>query len=193
ARDRAAVEGLEVRFEDGDAENLPVADGSFDAVLSVFGAMFAPDHVRTAAEMIRAARPGGVLGLVSWTPEGFIGQMFRTITSHVPAPAGVRSPLLWGTEQHLAELFGPAAAEIRSVERTCVWRFSSAEEFTETFRRWYGPTLRAFETLDAAGQASLAADLTDLAHRWNGAPAGLGVALPSTYLETVVTLRDDRA
>ncbi len=193
ARERAAIEGLDVEFQAGDAENLPVPDGSFDAVLSVFGTMFAPDHVRTATEMTRAARPGGVLGLVSWTPDGFIGEMFRTISSHVPPPQGVRSGLLWGTEAHLDELFGAAAAEIRSVRRTAVFRFATPGEFTATFRRWYGPTLTAFEALDDAGQTALAADLDDLARRWNRNLDGNGVALPSTYLETVITLRDGSA
>lgn len=190
-RARAAAEGLAVDFQLGDAENLPFDDASFDAVLSVFGSMFAPDHRRTADEMTRVARPGGVLGIVAWTPGGFIGEMFRTITRHVPAPAGLASPLLWGTEDHLAALFGAAAAEIRTVERTCVFRFASAEAFTETFRRWYGPTYTAFAALDDTGRAALAADLTDLARRWNRASSGRDrtVALPSTYLETVITLR----
>ncbi|MCM3886874.1 class I SAM-dependent methyltransferase [Frankia sp. R82] len=189
ARARAAAEGLTVDFQVGDAEALPFPDASFDAALSVFGSMFAPDHHRTAAELIRVTRPGGTLGLVSWTPDGFIGDFFRTITRHVPPPAGVASPLLWGTRDHLATLFGAAAAEIRSVERTCVFRFASAEDFTDTFRRWYGPSHQAFAALDDSGRAALAADLTDLARRWNRNPDGQPVALPSTYLETIITLR----
>ncbi|MBL7549239.1 methyltransferase domain-containing protein [Frankia sp. AgB1.9] len=189
ARERAAAEALAVDFQTGDAEALPFPAESFDAVLSVFGAMFAPDHARTADEMIRVTRPGGVIGLASWTPEGFIGEMFRTISSHVPAPKGVASPLLWGTADHLAELFGPAAAEIRSVERTCVFRFASPEDFAGTFRAWYGPTLKAFEALDDAGRTALAADLAGLARRWSRNPDGQTVALPSTYLETIITLR----
>lgn len=189
ARERAAAEALAVDFQLGDAEELPFPAGSFDAVLSVFGAMFAPNHVRTAEEMIRVARPGGVIGLVAWTPDGFIGEMFRTISRHVPGPKGVASPMLWGTEDHLAELFGAAAATIRSVERTAVWRFATPEAFAETFRVWYGPTLKAFEALDDTGRGTLAADLADLARRWNRNPAGQPVALPSTYLETIITLR----
>ena len=118
-RGRAVAEGLDVEFRLGDTEDLPVGDGSFDAVLSVFGAMFTPDHQRAADEIIRAARPGGTAGLASWTPDGFIGQMFGVITRHVPGPPGVASPLLWGTEQHLSDLFGAAAADARSVQRTC--------------------------------------------------------------------------
>ncbi|MDT3444312.1 MULTISPECIES: class I SAM-dependent methyltransferase [unclassified Pseudofrankia] len=189
ARERAAVEGLDVEFRVGDAEDLPVPDGSFDAVLSVFGSMFAPDHRRAAAELVRAARPGGVIGLVSWTPSGFIGEMFRTITKHVPGPKGVPSPMLWGTDTHLAELFGDAAAEIRSVERTCVFRFASPEEFVGFFRRWYGPTLKAFEALDDDGRGDLGTDLADLARRWDRHQDGGSVALPSTYLETIISLR----
>jgi hypothetical protein len=117
--------------------------------------------------------------------------MFRVITSHVPAPAGVQSPLLWGTSPHLAEIFGNRVTDVRSVERTCTFRFTSAEEFVAFFRRWYGPTLKAFEALDSTGQSALARDLTELARRWNRlADAGIdAVALPSTYLETVMTVR----
>lgn len=189
ARARAVAEGLDVRFELGDAEALPVADGSMDAVLSVFGTMFAPDHQRTADEIVRVTRPGGTVGLVSWTPDGFIGQMFRVITSHVPAPAGLRSPLLWGTEAHLAELFGPAVQQISSTERVCTWQFESAEAFVEFFRTWYGPTLKAFEALDEAGQAALATDLAALAATFDRRRDGGSIAIPATYLETVLTLR----
>jgi ubiquinone/menaquinone biosynthesis C-methylase UbiE len=187
-RGRAVAEGLDVEFRLGDAENLPVADGSFDAVLSVFGAMFAPDHQRAADEIVRAARPGATVGLASWTPDGFIGQMFGVITRHVPGPAGVASPLLWGTEQHLSDLFGAAAAETRSVQRTYTWRFTSPEEFVAFFRRWYGPALKAFEALDDNGQAALAADLASLARRWDRNQAG-SIAIPAAYLETILTLR----
>jgi ubiquinone/menaquinone biosynthesis C-methylase UbiE len=188
-RVRAAAEGLDVDFRLGDAEDLPVGDGSFDASLSVFGSMFAPDHQRAADEIVRVTRPGGTVGLSSWTPDGFIGQMFRVITAHVPGPPGVPSPMLWGTEQHLADLFGDVAADIRSVERTCTWRFTSPEDFVAFFRRWYGPTVKAFDALDDAGRTSLAADLADLARRWDRHGDRGSVALPATYLETVFTLR----
>jgi ubiquinone/menaquinone biosynthesis C-methylase UbiE len=187
-RARAVAEGLDVKFRLGDTEELPVADGSFDAVLSVFGAMFTPDHQRAADEIIRAARPGGTVGLASWTPDGFIGQMFGVITRHVPGLPGVASPLLWGTEQHLSGLFGAAAADARSVRRTCTWRFTSPEEFAAFFRRWYGPALKAFEVLDEDGRAVLAADLAHLARRWDRNHGG-SIAIPATYLETILTLR----
>ena len=187
-RTRAAAEGLDVEFRLGDAEDLPVEDASFDAVLSVFGTMFAPDHQRAADEIIRVTRPGGTVGLASWTPDGFIGQMSAVITRHVPAPPGVASPLLWGTEQHLSELFGAAAAGARSVHRTCTWRFATPEQFVSFFRRWYGPTLKAFEALDDSGRAALAADLIQLARDWDRNGGG-SIAIPATYLETILTLR----
>jgi SAM-dependent methyltransferase len=168
--------------------DLPVADGSFDAVLSVFGAMFTPDHQRAADEIIRAARPGGTVGLASWIPDGFIGRMFGVITRHVPGPPGVASPLLWGTEQHLSDLFGAAAADARSVQRTCTWRFTSPEAFAAFFRRWYGPALKAFEVLEEDGRAALAADLAHLARHWDRNHGG-PIAIPATYLETILTLR----
>jgi SAM-dependent methyltransferase len=185
---RPVAEGLDVEFRLGDTEEPPVADGSFDAVLSVFGAMFTPDHQRAADEIIRAARPGGTVALASWTPDGFIGQMFGVITGHVPGPPAVASPLLWGTEQHLSGLFGAAAADARSVRRTCTWRFTSPEEFAAFFRRWYGPALKAFEVLDEDGRAVLAADLAHLARRWDRNHGG-SIAIPATYLETILTLR----
>ena len=188
-RGRALAEGLDVEFREGDAEALPLADDSVDAVLSVFGTMFAPDHQRTADEIVRVARPGGTVGLVSWTPSGFIGQLFRVITSHVPAPAGVASPLLWGTEEHLVELFGSAVDTIASQERECVFRFTTPDEFVTFFRRWYGPTLKAFEALEPAGQAALAADLADLARTFDRNQDGGSISIPSTYLETVISLR----
>ena len=187
-RARAAAEGLDAEFWLGDTEDLPVQDGSFDAVLSVFGVMFAPDHQRAADEIIRASRPGGTVGLASWTPDGFIGQMFGVITRHVPGPPGVASPLLWGTEQHLSDLFGVMVADARSVQRTCTWRFTSPEEFVWFFRRWYGPALTAFEVLDDNGRAALAADLAQLARHWDRNHGG-SIAIPATYLETVLTLR----
>jgi ubiquinone/menaquinone biosynthesis C-methylase UbiE len=188
-RERAVAEGLDVEFRLGDAETLPVPDASFDAVLSVFGAMFAPNYQQAADEIIRVTRPGGTVGLASWTPDGFIGEMFGVITRHVPGPPGVASPMLWGTEQHLSGLFGSVIADARSVERTCTWRFTSAEEFVAFFRRWYGPTLKAFEAAGDDGRDALAADLADLARRRDRNDDGGSIAIPASYLETVLTLR----
>jgi ubiquinone/menaquinone biosynthesis C-methylase UbiE len=187
-RARAVAEGLDVEFRLGDTEDLPVPDGYFDAALSVFGVMFAPDHQQAANEIIRAVRPGGTVGLASWTPDGFIGQMFGVITAHVPGPPGVASPLLWGTEQHLSGLFDAEVADARSARRTCTWRFTSPEEFVSFFRRWYGPALKAFEVLEEDGRTALARDLAQLARHWDRNRGG-SIAIPATYLETILTLR----
>ena len=188
-RARATAEGLDVEFKLGDAENLPVADNAVDATLSVFGTMFAPDHQRTADEVIRVTRPGGTVGLASWTPDGFIGQMFKVITSHVPSPPGIASPLLWGTPDHVAKLFGDAGAESRHERRIFTFRYASASEFIAFFRRWYGPTLKAFGALDEAGRAALADDLTQLVARFDRHGDGGSVAIESEYLESVLKLR----
>lgn len=187
-RKRAAAEGLDVEFRLGDAEDLPAGDSSFDAVLSVFGVMFAPDHQRAAGQIARVTRPGGTVALASWTPDGFVGEMFGVITQHVPGPPGVASPMLWGTEQHLTGLFGTAVADARSARHTCTFRFTSAEEFVAFFGRWYGPTVKAFEVLGENGRAALAADLTHLARRRDRNHGG-SIAIPGTYLQTILTLR----
>ncbi len=189
ARERAVAEGLDAEFRDGDAEALPFGDDEFDAVLSVFGTMFAPEHRRTAAEMLRVARPGGRIALASWTPDGFIGQMFGVVARYVAPPAGLASPLLWGTEDHLTQLFGDQIATANSTERAYTFRFSSAEDYVTFFRRWYGPTLKAFQALDGTEQSKLAADLAALARDHDTHRSG-DVAIRSTYLETVLTVRD---
>jgi ubiquinone/menaquinone biosynthesis C-methylase UbiE len=188
-RVRALAEALDVEFRLGDAEALPVDDDSMDATLSVFGTMFAPDQQRTADELVRVTRSGGTIGLASWTPDGFIGEMFRVITSHVPGPAGLSSPLLWGTEARLGELFGTAVTHARHTQRTCAFRFPTAADFVAFFRRWYGPTLKAFAALDEVGQRALASDLTDLADRFDRHQDGGSVAIDATYLESVLTVR----
>ncbi len=179
-RERAAAERLAVDLVEGDAEEIPFADGSFDAVLSVFGSMFAPDQAATAAEITRVCRHGGTIALASWTPEGFLGEVFRTIGRHVPGPTGVSSPMLWGTEPRLVELFGE---DVRwhHRRRTFTFRFTSPDAFVETFTRYYGPTLRAVE---AAGSA-LADDLRALVASWNRLPGRGPVAIPGAYLESV--------
>jgi SAM-dependent methyltransferase len=191
ARDRALAEGLDAQFHVGDAEALPVGDGEFDAVLSVFGSMFTPDHHRTAAEMLRVTRPGGRIALASWTPDGFVGRMFRIVSTYLAPPPGVPSPLLWGTEEHLANLFGSGVEVSSSQERTFTFRFASAEAYVAAFRRWYGPTLKAFDALGVADQRRLAADLAALAREFDVHHTG-DVAIASTYLETVLTVRDTR-
>jgi len=187
-RARAAAEGLQVDFRVADAENLPFKDGSFDAVLSTFGAMFTPDHTRPAREMLRVVRSGGRIGLANWTPDGFIGQLFKVIGAYIPAPAGLKSPALWGTEPHLVELFGAEAAKIQASRRIFNFRYRSAAHWMQIFRDFYGPTHKAFAALDAAGQDALAKDIATLLNRYNTAgPASLVV--PSEYLEAVITRR----
>jgi SAM-dependent methyltransferase len=180
---RAAAEGLEVELLEGDAEALPFADASFDAVTSVFGSMFAPDHGRAAAEIVRVTRPGGTIGLASWVPDGFIGEMFRTVASHVPPPAGLASPMRWGVEEHLADLFG-ADVDWTHRRRTFTFRFTSPLAFVEAFATYYGPTLKA---LEAAGPSrdALVNDLHELAASWNRLESGGPIAVPATYLESV--------
>jgi SAM-dependent methyltransferase len=181
-RERAAAERLGVKFSAGDAEAIPFADESFDAVISVFGSMFAPDHHRAARELVRVTRPGGTIALASWTPDSFVGSMFRTVASHTPPP-GLGSPMLWGVEDHLAELFG-VDVEWAHRRRTFTFRFASAEAFLDTFASYYGPTLKALEAA-GGGRDSLADDLSDLARSWNRLEQPGPIAVPSAYLESV--------
>lgn len=185
-RERARAEGLDVQFQVADAEALPFEDGRFDVLLSTFGVMFTADHRRAAREMQRVLRRGGRIGMANWTPEGFIGRLFKLIGAHVPPPAGAQSPALWGTEAYLHDLFGAQAASIRVERRLFNFRYRSAAHWLEVFRGWYGPTYKAFGALDAAGQAALARDITALMEQLNvGGPDSLVV--PSEYLEIVVT------
>jgi SAM-dependent methyltransferase len=188
-RRRAEAEGLAVELLEGDAEALPFPDGSFDAVTSVFGAMFAPDHAQAAAELLRVCRQGGTIALASWTPDGFIGELFRTVAAHVPPPAGVPSPMLWGTESHLRDLFGDAIVSLEVEERTFTFRFESAEEFVDFFRRWYGPTLKAFAALEGSARDALEDDLVALARRYDRLGGGGAIAIPATYTEAVAVTR----
>ncbi|WP_068809236.1 class I SAM-dependent methyltransferase [Thauera phenolivorans] len=183
---RAHAEGLAVECKVADAEALPFDDGSFDVALSTFGAMFAPDHERTAGELLRVVRPGGRIGIAAWTPEGFIGQLFRTVGAHVPPPAGLRSPVKWGDEAYLTELFGPRADDIRCSRRSFNFRYRSPAHWIEVFRSWYGPTHKAFAALDEAGQARLHADLLALLESLNTAGTH-SLVVPGEYLEAVIT------
>ena len=187
-RDRARAEGLDVTFQVADVENLPFDDGAFDVVLSTYGAMFAPDHVRTAREMTRVTRSGGRIGMANWTPEGFIGRLFKVIGAHLPPPAGLKSPALWGNEKHLQDLFGSDAAKIAVERRMFNFRYRSAAHFIQIFRDFYGPTHKAFAALDAKGQAALERDITALLNELNtGGTRSLVV--PAEYLEIVITRR----
>jgi ubiquinone/menaquinone biosynthesis C-methylase UbiE len=188
ARRRAEAEGLDVEFVEGDAEALPFDDGSFDVVSSVFGSMFAPNQERTASELARVCRPGGRIGVVAHTPEGFIGQLFKTNAKHVPPPAGLRSPIQWGTEERLRELFGDSIAEIHVERRQYVFRYRSPEAYVDYWRRYYGPTLKSFEAVGEAGREALESDLLDLIARFNRAEDGTMV-VPNEYLEAVIVKR----
>ena len=188
-RKRAAAEGLAVELVEGDAEALPFPDESFDAVTSIFGTMFAPDHQKTADEVLRVCRPGGTIALGSWTPEGFIGELFRTISRHVPPPAGVQSPMLWGTEAHLRELFGDDISSLEVTERTFTFRFPSADHFVSFFRLWYGPTLKAFDAVEGAARDALERDLIALIERFDRLGTGDAIAIPATYIEAVAIKR----
>jgi SAM-dependent methyltransferase len=190
-RERARSEGLAVRFQEADVEELPFPDGSFDAVLSTFGAMFAPDQARTAREMMRVLRTGGRLGMANWTPDGFIGRLFKVIGGHVPPPAGLKSPALWGSETHVAELFGASAAQIRCERQIFNFRYRSAAHWVQVFRDYYGPTHKAFAALDAAGQQALERDLHALLNEFNVAGNG-SLVVPGAYLEAVITKASER-
>jgi ubiquinone/menaquinone biosynthesis C-methylase UbiE len=189
-RVRAIAEGLAVQLLEGDAEALPFPDASFDAVTSVFGTMFAPNHGQTARELLRVTKPGGTIALASWTPAGFIGELFRTVAGHVPPPAGVASPMLWGTDSHLRELFGDEITSLETTERTFTFRFRSAGEFVDFFRTWYGPTLKAFAALDGAdAREALENDLVALVTRFDRLQSTEAVAIPATYAEAIAVRR----
>ena len=187
AKERAKAERLStITFQEADAEALPFADQSFDVVLSTFGVMFTPNQEKAAAELARVCRLGGRIGLANWTPDGFIGQLFKTIGAHVPPPAGIKSPALWGTDARLKDLFGPH--DVKAEKRVFTFRYKSAEHWLEIFKNYYGPTNRAFAALDAAKGAALQADIVALLARMNrGGKESLIV--PSDYLEVVVTKR----
>jgi len=183
---RARADGVEISFEVADAENLSFADGAFDVVLSTFGVMFTPEHQRAARELLRVTRSGGRIGLANWTPEGFLGELFRVVGSFVPPPPGTRSPMLWGSEPCIVELFGPQAADLRCSRRHFNFRYRSAAHWIEVFRTFYGPTHKAFGALDAARQAQLSAALAELLGRWNTAGPD-SLVVPGEYLEIVIT------
>ena len=185
---RASAEGLDVEFRYADAEDLPFTNGTFDVVLSTFGAMFTPDHTRPAREMLRVVRSGGRIGLANWTPEGFIGQLFKVVGAYLPPPAGLKSPALWGTEPHIVELFGAQAIDIRTERRHFNFRYRNAAHWVQVFRDYYGPTHKAFGALEGELLESFEADIVSLLERLNVAgPQSLIV--PAEYLQVVITKR----
>ena len=188
ARARAEAERLPIEFREADAEALPFEDASFDVVVSTFGVMFTPDQDRAAAELMRVCRHGGKIGLANWTPEGFIGQVFKTIGKYAPPPAGAKSPALWGTRARIAELFEPQAASIKSAQRDFVFRYRFPEHWLEVFKTYYGPLLKTFAALDQTKQAALRDDLLALIARFNRS-GDSSMVVPSEYLEIVITRR----
>jgi SAM-dependent methyltransferase len=185
-RRRAEADQLPVTFQVADAENLPFEDASFDVVLSTYGVMFAPNQERAASELLRVTKPGGRIGLANWTPDGFIGRLFEVVSRFVPPPPGLRSPMDWGTETRLVELFGPNAADIWTERKPYMFRYRSAEHWIEFFRAYYGPTLKAFAALDEAGQRAFHAALLDLLAEFNRSKNG-ALVVPGDYLEIVIT------
>jgi SAM-dependent methyltransferase len=185
---RAAAEGLNVQFRVADAEDLPFANGSFDVVLSTFGAMFTPNHAQPAREMLRVVRSGGRIGLANWTPEGFIGQLFKIVGAYLPPPAGLKSPALWGTEPHIVALFGAQAIDIRTTRKHFNFRYRSPAHWVQVFRDYYGPTHKAFAALDSEQQKSFEADIVALLERLN-VDGSRSLVVPGEYLEVVITKR----
>jgi ubiquinone/menaquinone biosynthesis C-methylase UbiE len=185
-RARAQAEGLDAEFLAADAEQLPFEAGIFDGVVSTFGVMFAPDQATAASELLRVCRRGGRIGMANWTPEGFIGQIFKTIGAHVPPPAGLASPAMWGSKPWLEQTFGPHASSLSAADRDFVFRYRSAEHFLEFFRSYYGPVHKAFQALDDVGQANLAKDIEATVARFNTATDGT-MRVPSAYVEVVIT------
>lgn len=185
---RATADGLKIAFREADAEALPFADGSFDAVVSTFGVMFAPNQDQAAAELLRVCKPGGQIGLANWTPEGFVGQMFKVLGKYLPPPAGTKPPMRWGTRAGLTEMFGAGSSAMRAEPRNMNFRYLSGEHYVEVFKTYYGPMLKAFAALDASQQESLKSDLLDLIARMNRAKDGTMI-VPSEYMEVVITKR----
>ena len=188
AGERAGADRLDVALREADAEALPFPDGAFDAVVSTFGVMFTPNQDRAAAELIRVCAPGGKIGLASWTPDGVVGQLFRTIGRYVPPAAGLRSPALWGTRERIAELFRAHASSIEAKVRCFAFRYRSPEHWLDVFRTYYGPVLKAFAALDAAAQGALTGDLMALIDQLNRSGDSTMV-VPGEYLEVVVARR----
>lgn len=188
-RARAEAEGLSVDFKVADAEALPFESSTFDAVVSTFGVMFAPNHLVSARELLRVCRPNGTIGLSNWTPDGFIGQLFVSIGKHVPPPAGVQSPARWGDRAWIEETFAPHRADLQVTEHDFVFRYASPAQFVDFFRTYYGPVHKAFAALDAAGQAALTADLLALVARFNSRADSMRV--PSRYVEVVMRRQAD--
>jgi ubiquinone/menaquinone biosynthesis C-methylase UbiE len=186
ARQRAAVQHLDITFTEGDAEDLPFPAGSFDVALSIVGVMFAPDHQRAADELVRVVRPGGRIALASWTPDGMVGQLFKIVGSYAPPPAGLVPGVRWGTVDHLAALFGDRVTWTATTVRQYVFRFRTPQHYAEFLCQYYGPTARLYAGLDEARRTRFSHELADLISGFNRATDGT-VAAPADYLEAVGT------
>ncbi|HKO42739.1 MAG TPA: methyltransferase domain-containing protein [Pyrinomonadaceae bacterium] len=185
ARERAKSEGLSIQFDEGDAEQLPYEDKSFDAVVTMFGAMFAPRPELVASELIRVCKPSGRIAMANWTPSGFIGEMFKTTGKHVTPPPNMPSPLKWGDQETVKERLNDGIADLQMTSRMCVFNFPFAPaEVVEFFRKYYGPTEKAFGTLDENGQAALRKDLEQLWSQHNQATDGTTL-VEGEYLEVI--------
>lgn len=185
-RERASAERLEIEFVEADAQDLPFGDGEFDVTMSIFGAMFAPDQERTAAELLRVTKPGGRIGMANWTPDGSVGQIFKTMSAHVPPPPGVQPPVLWGTEERLRELFDDGISDLRVERLPARQAFRSADHFVEFFRTYFGPSKVAFEKVGEEGAAALEADLLAVLEAENTA-GDRALVLKPNYLQVVAT------
>jgi ubiquinone/menaquinone biosynthesis C-methylase UbiE len=184
-RARAEAEALTITYQVADAEQFPFENATFDAVVSTFGVMFTPNQLKAASEMLRVCRPGGRIGLANWTPEGFIGALFKTLGKYIAPPPGVSSPALWGSKPWLQEVFAGKARSMTINDRVFIFRYRSPEHFVEFFKAYYGPVHKAFLTLDAAGQTALAADIRALIGRFNTATDG-SMRVPSDYAEIII-------
>jgi ubiquinone/menaquinone biosynthesis C-methylase UbiE len=187
-RARAEAEGWRIAFQEADAEALPFADNTFDAVVSTFGVMFTANQDKAAAELLRVCKRGGQIGLANWTPEGFIGQLFKTLAKHAPPLAGVKSPALWGTRARIEELFGAQARSIEFLPRKFVFRYRSPQHWMDVFKSYYGPLLKTFAALQPAAQQALHHDIMALIGQMNRS-GDATMVLPSEYVGVIVTKR----
>jgi SAM-dependent methyltransferase len=185
-RERAAAERLEIEFVEADAQDLPFDDASFDVAISIYGAMFAPDQEKTAAELLRVVKPGGRIGMGNWCPDGAVGTMFKTIAKHAPPPPGIDSPLLWGTEERLRELFGDKISDLRVERRVSRQPFRSADHYIEFFRTYFGPTQMAYERVGPEGEQALTDELRSFLEEANTA-GERALVLEADYLEVIAT------
>jgi ubiquinone/menaquinone biosynthesis C-methylase UbiE len=185
-RERAAAERLDVEFVEADAQDLPFGAASFDVTMSIFGAMFAPDQAKTASELLRVTRPGGRIGMANWTPEGSVGQMFQTISKHAPPPPGIESPLRWGREDEVRELFGEKVTKIRFERHVSRQPFRSADHYIEFFRTYFGPTQTAYERVGPEGEQALTDDLRSFLQAANTA-GERAMVLEAEYLQVIAT------